>query len=241
LLAITHSHQGHDVLIGYLVLIVAGLAEFTSFVRALWQIRQQCAKQQVGLLSYLRTSTDTTVKTALFEDSTAMIGLVLAAAGLGLRQLTGSEVWDGAASIAIGGLLVAVAIRLGLDSRELLIGRAAGPQEQQTIRAEIEQMPGIDGLLELLTMQIGPEHLIVAARVAFSDQIGADAVEDLSERIDRRLSERLSVTPHVFIDPTDITKGSRGPLLPEAGRAGPADRGDPKISAGMPHRREPGG
>jgi hypothetical protein len=76
-------------------------------------------------------------------------------------------------------------------------------------------------LLELLTMQIGPEHLIVAARVAFSDQIGADAVEELSERIDQRLSQRLPVTPHVFIDPTDITSGSRGPLLPETGSAGP--------------------
>jgi cation diffusion facilitator family transporter len=220
-LAITRSHQGHDVLVGYLVLIVAGAAEFTSFVRALWQARHQAAQRHLGLWSHLRSSTDTTVKVALFEDSTAMAGLVLAAAGLGLRQLTGSEVWDGAASIAIGGLLVAVAVRLGLDSRELLIGRAAGPEDQAVIRDEIEQMTGVDRLLELLTMQIGPEHLIVAARVAFSDQIGADAVEELSERIDQRLSQRLPVTPHVFIDPTDITSGSRGPLLPETGSAGP--------------------
>jgi cation diffusion facilitator family transporter len=218
-LAITRPHPGHDALIGYLVLVVAGLAEGTSFARALWQVRRQAAARNLGLLSHLRSSTDTTVKAALFEDSTAMVGLVLAAAGLGLRQLTGSELWDGAASIAIGGLLVAVAIRLGLDSRELLIGQAADPREQAVIRDEIEQMTGVDGLLELLTMQIGPEHLIVAARVAFSDEIGADAVEELSERIDQRLSRRLSATPHVFIDPTDITSGSRGPLLPGTGGA----------------------
>lgn len=109
-----------------------------------------------------------------------------------------------------------VAVRLGLDSRELLIGRAADPREQAIIRAEIEQLPGVDGLLELLTMHIGPEHLIVAARVAFSDQMSASAVEDLSERIDRRLSQHLPVTSHVFVDPTDTASGSRGPLLPEA-------------------------
>ncbi|HEX3489405.1 MAG TPA: cation diffusion facilitator family transporter [Streptosporangiaceae bacterium] len=218
-LAITHPDHGHNALIGYVVLVVAGLAEFVSFVRALSQSRRQAAGRHQGLLSHLRSSADTTVKAALFEDSAAMVGLVLAAAGLGLRQLTGSGVWDGAASIAIGGLLVVAAVRLGLDSRELLIGRAADPRLQQVIRDEIEHTPGVDGMLELLTMHMGPDHLIVAARVAFSDQIGAGTVEELSERIDRRLAERLPVTSHVFIDPTDNASGSRGPLLPEPGQA----------------------
>jgi cation diffusion facilitator family transporter len=218
-LAITHPEHGHDVLIGYVVLVVAGLAELVSFLRALSQSRQQAAGEHRGLVAHLRGSADTTVKAALFEDSAAMVGLVLAAAGLGLRQLTGSGVWDGAASIAIGGLLVVVAVRLGLDSRDLLLGRAADPQVQQVIRDEIEDTPGVDGLLELLTMHMGPEHLIVAARVAFSDEISAGTVEELSERIDRRLSERLPVTSHVFIDPTDTARGSRGPLLPEPDEA----------------------
>jgi cation diffusion facilitator family transporter len=214
-LAITRPGHGHDVLIGYLVLVVAGLAELVSFFRALSQTRRQAAERHLSVLSHLRSSADTTVKAALFEDSAAAAGLVFAAAGLGLRQLTGSEVWDGAASIAIGGLLVVAAVRLGLDSRQLLIGRAADPREQAIIRDEIEQLPGVDGLLELLTMYMGPEHLIVAARVAFSDQINAGAVEELSERIDRRLAQRLPVPSHVFIDPTDTASGSRGPLLPE--------------------------
>jgi cation diffusion facilitator family transporter len=218
-LAITRPDHGHDVLIGYVVLVVAGLAEFVSFARALSQSRQQAAGEHRGLLAHLRTSADTTVKAALFEDSAAMVGLALAAAGLGLRQLTGSGVWDGAASIAIGGLLVVVAVRLGLDSRQLLIGRAADPQLQQVIRDEIEHTPGVDAMLELLTMHMGPDHLIVAARVAFSDQIDASTVEEMSERIDRRLAERLPVTSHVFIDPTDTASGSRGPLLPEPDQA----------------------
>jgi divalent metal cation (Fe/Co/Zn/Cd) transporter len=83
----------------------------------------------------------------------------------------------------------------------------------------------VDGLLELLTMHLGPDHLIIAARVAFSDHIGADAVEDLSERIDQTLSQRLPESVHVFIDPTDTDDGSRGHLHPGDGAGPPAAAG----------------
>jgi divalent metal cation (Fe/Co/Zn/Cd) transporter len=104
--------------------------------------------------------------------------------------------------MAIGALLIFVAVKLGLDSRDLLIGRAADPDEQRAIREEIEQTPGVDALVELLTMQLGPDHLLVAARVDFSGEITGDETEDLATKIDRQLAERLTVTPHVFIDPT---------------------------------------
>ena len=99
-------------------------------------------------------------------------------------------------------LLIVVAFRLGMDSRELLIGRSAEPKVRKVITEEIEQTPGVDRLLELQTMHVGPDSLIVAARVALSDDSSAGQVEDLSEDIDHRLSERLPVTPYVFIDPT---------------------------------------
>ena len=216
ILALTRPDHGRDVLVGYLVLGIAGCAEATSFVRALRQSQGQARERNLGLVAHLRASADTTVKAALFEDSAAMVGLALAAAGLLLRQLTGSSVYDGAASIAIGALLIVVAFRLGGDSRDLLLGRAASRPDQELIRAQIERLPGVDGLLELLTTYMGPNHLIVAARVAFSDEIDASTVESLSERIDRELTGRLPVTSHVFIDPTDTARGSRGPLLPDA-------------------------
>jgi divalent metal cation (Fe/Co/Zn/Cd) transporter len=150
----------------------------------------------------VETSPDITVKVALFEDSAAVIGLVFAALGIGLDQLTGSSVWDGAASIAIGGLLVAVAVKLGHDSKELLIGRAASPEVEQAIRTEIESRPGVDALLELQTMHMGPDNLIVAARVDLDDELRAGQAEDLADEIDRRLSDQLPLQLHVFIDPT---------------------------------------
>ncbi len=201
LLALKRGDSGSPTA-GYIVLAVSAVAEGISLLRTTGQLRGEARSRDTELLDHVRASPDLTVKAALFEDSAAIIGLVLAAAGLLARQLTGSSVGDGAASIAIGALLVVVAVRLGLDSRELLIGRAAGPQEQQLIRAEIEQTPGVDALLELLTMQLGPDHLLVAARVDFAGDISADRAENLADEIDQQLAGKLSLTPHVFIDPT---------------------------------------
>jgi len=192
----------HSYLIAYLVLGVCVVAEGTSFIRAARQLRGEARRDHAELLEHVRTSADTTVKAALFEDTAAVIGLVLAAAGLLLEQLTGSPVFDGAASMAIGVLLIVVAVRLGLDSRQLLIGRAANPKLQQLIRDEIEDTPGVDRLLGLQTMHVGPDSIIVAARVDLSDTARGDQVEDLAEDIDRRLAQRLPVSAHVFIDPT---------------------------------------
>jgi len=201
LLSLTRSHHENP-LAAYVTLGVAFVAEGTSFVRAFWQVRGEAGGRSEEVLGHVKSSPDITVKVALFEDSAAVVGLILAALGVGLGQLTGSPVWDGAASIAIGVLLVAVAIKLGMDSKELLIGRAAGSEVQQLIREEIESQPGVDALLELRTMHMGPDSLIVAARVALNDEMGADQTEDLADEIDRRLSEKLPLQLNVFIDPT---------------------------------------
>jgi cation diffusion facilitator family transporter len=173
LLALRHDSSGSP-LLAYLVLVAAGAAEGTSLVRVLVQYRREARSSDTELLDQVRSSPDTTVRTTLFEDSAAMVGLLLAALGLALRQVTGSPVWDGAASIAIGVLLIVVAVRLGL-----------------------------------LTMYLGPEHLIVVARVAFSDDISADRAEDVAADIDMRLADRLPLAPHVFLDPTQMPSPAR--------------------------------
>ncbi len=142
-----------------------------------------------------------------------MIGLLLALAGLLLRQVTGSQVWDGAAAMAVGALLIAVAIRLGAENRELLIGKAADPRQVKLIRSQIEAADGVAALLQLQTMRLGPGHLIVAARVAFDDDISADRAEDIADAIDRALADRLDAVLHVFLDPTQLTGGPERPWL----------------------------
>jgi cation diffusion facilitator family transporter len=199
----------HGYLVAYSVLGVCALAEGISFIRALSQLRGEAQRDHTELLDHVRASPDTTVKAALFEDTAAVIGLALAAGGLLLEQLTGSPVWDGAASIAIGALLVVVAVRLAMDNRELIIGRAADPKLQEIIREEITRTPGVDGLVDLRTMYLGPDSIIVAAHVDLADSASADQVEQLADDIDRRLSERLPLAPHVFIDPTPAPAPAR--------------------------------
>jgi cation diffusion facilitator family transporter len=201
LLALGH-HGNESPLLAYLVLAAAGVAEGISLARVIVQYRGEARRSHTEMLDHMRSSPDTTVKAALFEDSAAMVGLVLAACGLALRQVTGSPVWDGAASIAIGCLLIVVAVRLGMDNREYLIGRAADPKELETIHDEIGKTPGVDSIVDLLTMYMGPDHLIVAARVDFGGDLSADRAEEIADEIDKRLAERLPLKPDVFLDPT---------------------------------------
>ena len=204
ILGLLRPDKGGTVLIAYIALALSGAAEGASLARAARQTRQQARARHLGLIAHIRTSPDTTVKAAFFEDSVAIVGLVLAFAGLLLRQLTGSEIYDAAASMAIGLLLVAAAFRLGADNRDLLIGKAADPEQLKAIEAEIEATDGITAVLELLTMRLGPESLIVAARVAFDDGISADQAEDLADSIDGKLARQLQLTTHVFLDPTQL-------------------------------------
>jgi cation diffusion facilitator family transporter len=204
ILALQRGAGHHGVLPAYVALALSAAAEGISLLRAVRQSRAQARDRGVPLLEHVRTSPDTTVKTALFEDSAAILGLLLALAGLVLRQLTGMEVFDAASSMAIGVLLVVIAVRLGAENRALLIGRAADPEQLDQIRAEIEQTPGITALLDLDTMHLGPDHLIVAARVAFADDISADQAEDVADRIDGKLARQLPVVAHVFLDPTQL-------------------------------------
>jgi cation diffusion facilitator family transporter len=207
-LAIGHGGQAGSPLVAYLVLALAFIAEGTALARAVHQVRREASGRGRSLREQVRRSPDTTVRTALFEDTSALIGLLIAAAGLTLRRLTGLAVWDGAASILIGLLLVAVAYSLGRTSMHMLIGQAAEPEEQRIITKEIEATPGIHRVVDLLTMQLGPEELIVGAKVAFTDDISADHAEDLADDVDRRLRERLPVVRHVFLDPTQLSGSS---------------------------------
>ncbi|MEU5885039.1 cation diffusion facilitator family transporter [Spirillospora sp. NPDC047279] len=197
-----HEKGGEQVWLAFAVLGLAFVLEGASWIRAYSQARAEVRENGRDLMEHVRKTPDVTFKAALFEDSAAVIGLIIAATGLTLREVTGSSFWDGLASILIGLLLVVVAFALGRDSRSLLIGQAADPADQRVISEVITSAPGVTGIDELLTMHFGPDDLLVAAKVHFSDDISADQAEDTAEEIDRLLRERLEIVRHVFLDPT---------------------------------------
>jgi cation diffusion facilitator family transporter len=190
--------EGHY-LVAYLVLLVSFVAEGISWMRAVAQLRKEARKRGRDLLEHVRISSDPTVKTVFSEDSAALVGLVLAAAGLALHQLTGAAWWDAAAAIAIGVLLAVVAYLLGRDTKELLIGEAAPEPVRRALTAELAAPPEVDRVVEVRTMLVGPAKLLVAARLDMADNLRANEVEDVTDRIERELKERHPEIGEVFL------------------------------------------
>jgi cation diffusion facilitator family transporter len=184
----------------YIALAAALALEGTSLIRALRQTRRDSGG--VAVPRYVRTSRDPTTKTVVFEDSAAVTGVVIAAVGVGLHQLTGQSAFDGIAAILIGCLLATVAYGLWRDTRGLLIGEAALPEEREKLRAVLDGHAGIDDVLELLTMALGPQTLLVAARLDLADDQSPSDVERISREIDEEMRRAVPAVRYVFLDPT---------------------------------------
>jgi cation diffusion facilitator family transporter len=203
---ISGEHSG-QYLWSYIVLAVSFVAEGISFLRARKQVKQESERWETTPERFLRLTPDTTVKAVFFEDSAALIGLVLAAVGVGLAQLTGSEVWDGLASIAIGLLLLLVATILARSNVSLLVGRAVPRRMHNQIADDLCGIPVVSSVPTLLTMQIGPGDILVAAKVDFDDDVTGADIEEASDTAERRLRARYPQIRYVFLDPTRGTAG----------------------------------
>jgi cation diffusion facilitator family transporter len=199
---ISHGEELSNLTPSYIVLAVAFAIESVSLAKALSQLRGQAARYQIHPVRLVRTTSDTALKAVVFEDTAALVGLVVAAAGLLGSQLTGSALWDGAASVAIGLLLLVVAITLIQSNLSLLIGQAAPQRIQTGIRAVLLASPEVEDVVELLTMMIGPGSVLVAAKIDFRDEASAAGLEIACDEVDRRLRERFPGIRQVFLDPT---------------------------------------
>jgi divalent metal cation (Fe/Co/Zn/Cd) transporter len=142
-----------------------------------------------------------------------VIGVLVAFAGIGLEHATGDAVYDAAASVAIGALLVLVAYAIGQDSKQLLLGAAATGEQLRALEETLRRHPDVDALLELRTMVLSPGRLLVAARLDFAEGIDSDRVEQLSDELDRRLRDAVPDVQEVFLDATR----QRGRRTAEAG------------------------
>jgi cation diffusion facilitator family transporter len=200
----------------WIVLGISFLAEGTSWLRAFGQARREANETGMPLLEFVRVSPNPTVKTVLLEDSAAVIGIVIAAVGVGLHQLTGNMVYDAGAAILIGCLLAFVAVGLGRNTKGLLLGVSARPEIRRKLREVIESHDEVDELLQLLTMWVGPDSLLVAARFDPADDVDADRVEQLADEIEEDLRHAVPEVGEVFLDPTPAHRHRRrhGTRLP---------------------------
>jgi cation diffusion facilitator family transporter len=193
----------------YVVLGISLLLEGSSLTRALRQVGGEAKRLERGFLDHLRRSNDPTVKAVASEDTAAVIGIILATIGNALHQATGSASYDGIASISIGVLLAWVAYALGRDTKDLLIGEAADPELRLDIQHTVSRRPEVEAVLEILTMQLSPEQVLVAMKVDFVDDLGSRRIEDVSTEIEVELMRKYPTVRHVFLDATASNQEQR--------------------------------
>lgn len=188
-----------DPTINYVVLAVAFLLEGTSWTIAVREF--DAGRGELGWWQAVRRSKDPAGFIVLFEDSAALAGLVIAAAGIWLSHATGDARIDGVASIAIGLILAAVAMLLAREAKELLIGEAADPALIDTIRRIVEAHPEISAVNHVRTIHTAPDSIFVAVSADFEDALRMGRAEALIETIEGELKAASPLFSSIYIRP----------------------------------------
>lgn len=196
---IRHPEAPHDLgwAIGLLILSV-GL-EGWSMWGAL-----QAAKAERGrksLLRFMRDSSSTELVVVLAEDAAALLGLTLALSAVLLTLLTGNPVWDGLGSLAIGLLLIAVALFVGVEVTSLLMNEAPPLALRAAIRAAVDMDPEVEATLNLIAVIIGSDKLMIALQVRFKEQPSGSALVDAINALEGRLRSQFPQIQHLFVEP----------------------------------------
>ncbi|MEJ7628732.1 MAG: cation diffusion facilitator family transporter [Nocardioidaceae bacterium] len=155
----------------------------------------------VGWVSFVRRAKSPELPVVLLEDVAALLGLVLALFGVGLTLLTDSGYWDVAGTAAIGLLLVAVAVALGIEMKSLLLGESAHLEDQQSIAAAIVGVEDGLQIINLQTLQLGPGSILVACKIAVLPTDTAAELADAINAAEVRIREAVPDATYVFIEP----------------------------------------
>ncbi len=206
---LSHPEPSEDPLVNYVVLALAFLFEGAAWVMALRAFRRM--KGRRGYLSAVRRSKDPSVFVVLFEDSAAMLGILLAFAGIWLSQVTGEPRYDGAASVLIGLLLGGTAVWLAVETHGLLIGEAAEPEVRAAIHRLVSARPEVVRVNELLTLHVGPEFILVNMSADFDDALPAGTIEETVAELDRAIKAEQPRVKRVFVEAEAWSKGAMSP------------------------------
>jgi cation diffusion facilitator family transporter len=199
------------------VLVAAIIMETFSFRTAIVEANK--VRGPVSWGKFIRNARSPELPVILLEDFAALTGLVLALIGVVLTLATGNGIYDGLGSMAIGALLVCVAIFLAIEMKSLLLGESATRESQQKIVAAIENTPGVQRLIHIKTLHLGPEEVLVAAKVGVEPTSDAAVVAETINAAERAIREAEPMSIHVYIEPDiyleNYTPTDR-PAVPEA-------------------------
>ncbi|MDH5408143.1 MAG: cation diffusion facilitator family transporter [Gammaproteobacteria bacterium] len=184
--------------VNYIVLGLSILFEGAAWYFAFKEFSK--TKGNWGYVEAVKRGKDPSMFVVLFEDSAAMLGLLIALAGVGLSQYTGNPVYDGIASVMIGMVLGGTAIWLAYETKSLLIGESANPEVKNEIKRILNSESSIKSTNEILTMHMGPEFILVNISVDFRDDIPIGTIEKTIADIDRKIKSKVPEAKRIFVE-----------------------------------------
>jgi cation diffusion facilitator family transporter len=198
-----HPHELESLPIAVGILFVAIVLESYSLRTAIHEATEQRGTD--SWWQFIRHSKGPELPVVLLEDTGALLGLVLALAGVGLGAITGNARWDAVGSLGIGILLVLIAAVLVVEMKSLLIGESASPSDVDAIERAIVETPCVLNLIHLRTEHLGPDELLVGAKVELHHTLTLPQVADQIDEIERHLRAAVPKARVIYIEP-DVTR-----------------------------------
>ncbi|WP_219466533.1 cation diffusion facilitator family transporter [Nonomuraea rhizosphaerae] len=196
---ISHPHELESPIWAFAVLIFAIIAEAFSFRTAIKEANPLRGKQ--SWVTFIRRSKSPELPVILLEDLGALLGLIFALFGVTMTVITGASIWDAIGTLMIGVLLAVIAVILAIETKSLLVGEGASPEMEGQIRTALEGAPEVDRVIHMRTMHLGPEELLVAAKIAVAhDDTASDVARGIDEA-ERRIREAVPIARVIYLEP----------------------------------------
>lgn len=201
-----HPEGLEDWWIAVLVLLVAIVLESLSFRTAMREANRSRGKR--SLFRFVKDARQPELPVILLEDAGALVGLILALFGVGLAVITGDGRFDAVGAMAIGTLLVVIAVFLAIEMTAMLVGESALPEEVDAIRAALESSPGVERVIHLRTVHVGPDELLIGAKIAVKHSNTGVEIAQAIDDAEIALRAAVPTARYVFLEP-DIDRNPK--------------------------------
>lgn len=201
---LSHPHELTDAWIPLTVLGIAIVLESFSLRTALKAAKEE--RGRTSLYKFIRHAKSPELPVVILEDIAALLGLIFAFGGVGLTVLTHDAAWDAIGTLAIGALLIVVAIVLGIETSSLLVGEGATANDTEKIAKALRQSEGVEDIIHMKTLYIGPDELMVAAKIAVK---ATDKARDIANAIDIAEANIRKAVPTaliIYLEPDILRK-----------------------------------
>jgi cation diffusion facilitator family transporter len=203
---LSHPHELKEAWLPLTVLTIAIILESFSLRTALKAAKEE--RGRTSLYNFIRHAKSPELPVVILEDIAALVGLILAFGGVGLAVLTGDPIWDAIGTLAIGVLLILVAIILGIETSSLLVGEGATEKDNSKIADAIRKTKGIQDIIHMKTLYLGPDELMVGAKIAVKATATAADISTAIDEAEVNIRKAVPTARVIYLEP-DVLRSSK--------------------------------